>query len=145
MAKLTYQDLLDKGLELTKDEATSLQSGITHISKFGHDGANDVFDYDKTGKSDGTGGGLSSVKATPGFEPNQKKEEPAKPETPKQKKEREAKEKKAAEEETARLAKLKEEGLEERAVTQEDLDDDPTLVEAGVAVGDVHQFKIATE
>jgi len=152
MAKLTYADLVKQGVHLTKDEATALQSGVTHISKFGSDGMNDLFDYDKTGNQNAsTAGGLGSIKQTPGFEPNggnsdDDNSSPKKPETAKQKKEREAAEKKATEEQEAndkRIAALKEAGLEEREVTEQDLIDEPDLVTQGVKVGDVHEFPIA--
>lgn len=42
MSKLTYQDLAEKGLHLTKQEALKLQPHISKISQHGADGLNDV-------------------------------------------------------------------------------------------------------
>jgi hypothetical protein len=146
MTKLTYADLVKQGVHLTKDEATALQSGVTHISKFGSDGLNDLFDYDKTGNQKAsTAGGLGSIKQTPGFEPNggNTNEKPPKAETAKEKAAREKQEKLDLEAKNKRAEELKTAGLEEREVTEQDLIDEPDLETQGVKVGDVHEFPIA--
>lgn len=137
MAKITFADLVKEGFEVTVEEAQKLHSAITHIAQRGAQGLNDVFNYDPPKDKAAS---ANKVQQSTGFDPNA-----AKPESAKDKAARLKKEKADADAETIRLADLKAKGLEEREVTQDDLDADTTLAEGGVKVGDVHQFPIAAE
>lgn len=97
MKKLTFADIKEQGLHLTKAEAIELHPGISHIAQRGsEEQPTDVFNFDPPKeKQHAKAGGIGSMTASTGFEPNPKKEEPAKPETKKQRAEREALEAKA--------------------------------------------------
>lgn len=149
MAKLTYADLKKQGVVLTKEEAQLLHSPINNIAQRGDDDLNDLFPDNKQVEEVTQTGGISNMQQSTGFNPDANKQQDAPKETAAQKKAREKQEAidaKQAEEaklmEEKRLNALKEAGLEEREVTQDDLDNDPTLVEAEIQIGDIHEFPI---
>jgi hypothetical protein len=160
MKKLTFKDLQEQGLVLTKQEAMDLQPHVSKISQHGSDGENAV-DFGRSAQHTAEHYQQSTqankVEQSTGFTPASGNQAPG-PDTPVEQKKLVAGNFRGKPGE-----KLKAEGYQigdmyprlelkqdepvfvDHEVTQEDLDENPQLVADGVKIGDVIQVPAEQE